>query len=312
MRPSVLSYLEDVVDVESGWSARCPSHKDRVRSLSVRHVNDKTLVKCHKGCTVEEILEAIGQPKQILFDRQIKSEAKKRFVCSYDYKDASGKLVFQKVRWEPKTFSQRRPDGANGWIYDLHGVEPILYRLPDLVRSTGPVYLMEGEKAVDRAWGDGLVATCSPGGAGGGKWSCLNYVFPLKGRDVVLVPDNDDVGREHMSAAAYSLLGVARSIRTITLPVPEKCDYYDMPKGSAAAVSALARDAPLFVPEMSRFFFSAIGSIARAKMMAKPPANLDEVIGMLQRAASSLNDESQDQILSMLIGRLHLYMARKQ
>ena len=38
-----------------------------------------------------------------------------RFVRAYDYVDESGVLLFQVVRWEPKTFSQRHPDGRGGW-----------------------------------------------------------------------------------------------------------------------------------------------------------------------------------------------------
>jgi DNA primase len=38
-------------------------------------------------------------------------ETKKKIVKTYDYKDEAGNLLFQVVRYEPKDFRQRRPDG---------------------------------------------------------------------------------------------------------------------------------------------------------------------------------------------------------
>ena len=40
---------------------RCPAHQDRHPSLSVRELDDGTLlVFCHAGCSTEDVLEAIG------------------------------------------------------------------------------------------------------------------------------------------------------------------------------------------------------------------------------------------------------------
>ena len=36
-------------------------------------------------------------------------------VATYDYINAGGELVFQVVRYDPKDFRQRRPDGNGGW-----------------------------------------------------------------------------------------------------------------------------------------------------------------------------------------------------
>ena len=45
----------------TGWSARCPAHEDRRPSLSVTEGDDgRALVRCHAGCTVDAICEAIG------------------------------------------------------------------------------------------------------------------------------------------------------------------------------------------------------------------------------------------------------------
>src|SRR5690242_6267989 len=39
------------------------------------------------------------------------------------------RVLFQKVRKEPKRFTQRRPHGKDGWVYKLGDVRRVLYRL---------------------------------------------------------------------------------------------------------------------------------------------------------------------------------------
>src|SRR5215472_9254861 len=51
-----------------------------------------------------------------------KSCLPERVVAAYDYVDEAGKLLYQVVRYEPKKFQQRRPDGKGGWIWNLDGV----------------------------------------------------------------------------------------------------------------------------------------------------------------------------------------------
>lgn len=42
------------------WTASCPAHEDKSASLSIRHVDDKTLIHCFAGCSVHEVVGAIG------------------------------------------------------------------------------------------------------------------------------------------------------------------------------------------------------------------------------------------------------------
>ena len=55
---------------------------------------------------------------------------KGRVVATYDYTDADGKLLYQVLRYEPKDFRQRRPDGNGGWIPKLEE-RRVLYRWPN-------------------------------------------------------------------------------------------------------------------------------------------------------------------------------------
>lgn len=141
----------------------------------------------------------------------------RKIIATYDYKDAKGALLFQVVRWQPKSFSQRRPDGNGRWIWNLHGVRTVLYRLPELASADPqePIFLPEGEKDVDNLARLGVVCATSPMGAG--KWR-VEYSEALRGRKVVLLPDNDQKGKEHMQAVARSLRGVARSVKIVELP----------------------------------------------------------------------------------------------
>jgi hypothetical protein len=149
------------------------------------------------------------------------TKPKGKIVATYDYHAAAGNLLFQVCRMEPKRFLQRRPDGADGWIWNLTGVEPVLYHLPELA-SAALVYEVEGEKDVDRLRSMGLVATCNPMGAG--KWR-KSYNQHLRGKAVVILPDNDKAGKDHAQNVARGLHGIAASVKVIELPgLPEKGD----------------------------------------------------------------------------------------
>ena len=148
-----------------------------------------------------------------------------KIVATYDYRDETGELLMQVVRMEPKTFRQRRPDG-DGWAWRIKDVRVVPYRLPELLAAPeAVVYLVEGEKDADRLATMGLVATCNAGG--GGKWLAAHSEF-LRGRNVVILPDNDGAGVEHAKKATKTLRGIVASLNTIELPgLPEKGDVSD-------------------------------------------------------------------------------------
>ena len=95
-------------------------------------------------------------------------------------------LLFQVVRFEPRDFRQRRPDKRRGWLWNMAGVERVLYRLPKVTKAVVDgvtVYVAEGEKGVAAIEALNRTGTCSPGGAG--KWR-VEYTEWLRGADVVL------------------------------------------------------------------------------------------------------------------------------
>mgnify|MGYP000517641556 CR=1 FL=1 len=146
-------------------------------------------------------------------------------VATYDYCDEAGALVFQVLRYEPKTFRQRRPEGS-GWSWSVKGVRVLPYRLSALLADpAATVFLVEGEKDADRLAALGLVATCNAGGAG--KWKKEHSEF-LRARRVVVLPDNDEAGEKHAQQVERSLRGIAAEVRTLVLPgLPDKGDVSD-------------------------------------------------------------------------------------
>jgi putative DNA primase/helicase len=144
----------------------------------------------------------------------------RQIVKEYRYEDEKGELLYEVVRFTPKGFSQRRPDGNGGYINNIQGVRRVLYKLPQLIATLldVPVIIVEGEKDADRLILEGLSATTNPGGAG--KW-LKEYNEYFRGRHVAILPDNDEPGRRHAEMVAESLYDVAASVKIVELPQRE-------------------------------------------------------------------------------------------
>ena len=217
-----LDSLENVRKDANGWNARCPLHDDAKNSLSVSLGNDgKLLIHCHAGCNTPQILYQCGLTMRELFPDHGRRKSRGEIVAEYDYCDESGKLLFQVVRLKPKNFQQRQPDGKGDWTWSTKGVQKVVYRLPELLAADAsePVFIVEGEKDVDRMRGLGLVATTSAGGGSKGKSKWLkSYNAHFHGRHVVLLPDNDEAGKAHAESIAHNLHGKATTVRILELP----------------------------------------------------------------------------------------------
>jgi hypothetical protein len=155
-----------------------------------------------------------------------------REVAAYDYTDDNGQLLYQAVRFEPKDFRQRRPNSRGGWIWNVKDVRQVPYRLPELIEAIGNehlVFIVEGEKDVDRLRSLGVPATTNAGGAS--KWRDeLNPHF--KDADAVIAVDNDKAGRDHGINVASKLRGIAKRLRVLDLSqfwpqCPNKGDISD-------------------------------------------------------------------------------------
>lgn len=232
----ILSRLEGVHGSGKQYSARCPAHDDKRASLSVSVGEDgKVLFNCHAGCTPQEITRALGLSMEDLFQRSndlptvTRSPAKPHLVAAYQYLSPEG-MRYEKQRFSDKSFRWRQPDGKGGWKYSRQGITPTLYGtgespLPD------HVYFVEGEKDVDNLKARNVAAVSPPDGAKS-KWQ-PQYTEALKGRHVVILPDNDTPGRELAARAAAELHGNAASVKVLNLKkefpeLPEKGDISDI------------------------------------------------------------------------------------
>jgi len=250
---NVLSRLNNVKAFNGYYKASCPAHTDNNPSLSI-WLNDqlKVSMKCHAGCDNLDILPAINLALADLYPQEGKTlvTTKSKIVAVYDYHDIKGNVVHQTVRYEGKEFKQRRP-GKNGeLIWSLKGIEPMLYRLPELVQAVSAgetVFVVEGEKDVDNAREHlGIPATTAPMGAG--SWRDSHTQF-LEGAHVILIPDNDPEGINHIKDVASRLSGVAASVKLVELPdLPHKgdiSDWIDM-GGTTNKLQELVNNTPLY------------------------------------------------------------------
>lgn len=237
----VLQHFEHVKPSGRGkWMARCPAHEDRNPSLSISEKDGKTLLNCHAGCSVESIVSAVGLQMSDLFNDGPKTQ--RQIVATYDYTDESGALLYQTVRYEPKDFRQRRPDGKGEWIWSLGNTRRVLYRLPEVLKARC-VVIVEGEKDADTGRQLGLAFTCNPHGSAG-KWK-PEYSGLLKRKRVVVIADADAPGVAHARDVVRSLVGVAECVRLIeALPQAKDLSEWIEKGGTREQLDSLIREAP--------------------------------------------------------------------
>jgi hypothetical protein len=192
-------------------------------SVKLNVKGDDIVVYSHSDDDVivckDHVRKKLGLPPFTPKKKTNGKDTRKDVVARYDYCDEAGELLFQVIRFEPKTFRQRKPDDTpGGWRWKLGDVRRVLYKLPELIEGIAaghPVFIVEGEKDVLALNKLGTVATTNPGGAG--KWR-PEFSEALRGADVVLVPDNDDAGWDHVNQIGAQLHGVAARVRVLMLP----------------------------------------------------------------------------------------------
>lgn len=288
-----LSRLKGVKAQNGGeYICKCPAHDDRTASLCVKDGDKGIVLHCQAGCSTDAVLASMGLKMADLFREPVHRERRSpsaqqkiqsstaqssapemkgappekknalEFVCAYDYCDEAGKLLFQACRYmDPesgkKTFRLRQPDpeARGGWRYNRKGARLVLYKLTqvlDAIREGKPVYIVEGEKDADNLAKLGLVATTNAMGAG--KWQD-SYGDSLEGaKDVYIIPDNDEVGREHAKTVARSAVKRAKSVKILDLTkvcprLPSKGDITDFYKllgreGGDHALNRLIAETP--------------------------------------------------------------------
>jgi hypothetical protein len=196
-------------------------------------------------------------------------------MTGYEIRDAAGELVALHERIDSpngKRFVWRQPDGTKG----LNGTP--LADLPlygiNLLGSKATVVITEGEKACDALITAGVQAVGTVTGAA----TCpgREALADLTGRDVVLWPDCDDVGRAHMEKVAAGLVGIAATVRLIDWPdAPEHGDAADYEGNPWDLIDSAASVGP-----------AALSYRTLADIDDAPPAPL--ILGLLEPTGPTL------------------------
>jgi hypothetical protein len=226
------------------------------------------ILKCFAGCIRKTICAALGISERDLYVESNESEPVYRrksnfeILCIYPYKDAEGNLLFEKLRMrqfksdDPKCLIRRTIEGVNlwgkyaGWFekkqYKWERIKKandpdkqpspsarwfdtcpkVLFRLPEILSLPKDSLLLyvEGEKDVETAGRLGFNATTAGSAT---SWKS-EFADDLAGFDLVIIPDNDDSGRNCAAAVARDCFGKAARIRVVELPgLPVKGDLSD-------------------------------------------------------------------------------------
>jgi hypothetical protein len=224
-------------------------------------------------------------------------EKSKVVVATYDYRDADGALLYQVVRYQPKCFRQRRPDGNGGWIWNLTDVKRVPYRLPEMIDDDQAViFQCEGEKDVGRLLDLGLCATTVNGGA---RWT-PELAEHFRNREIVVLPDFDSKGVKRALEAANALQDVAQSIRVVVLPGLDGAtknrdvsDWLDRDAGNAERFADIWRAAPLWTPGLEVEGMAAAAAVNAKETGADATSEIHRPLivvqaGALQQTASDV------------------------
>lgn len=234
------------------YRAQCPGHDGDGLNLSFTDGEKDLVVTCHShGCEFREIMEAVDRATGQQWKRKpngTHAPGGPQVVARYSYTDEKRNVLYQVWRYSPKTFKPHTLNERNEWVPALpKNVRRVLYRLPDLMEAdpAQPVFICNGEKAVDLLRKRGLVATCSQGGESI-KWRDYpQYTAALKGRFCVVLQDNDEPGDRHTKEVFAALTEAGIKAKKLLLPsLPEGGDVVDWLEAGATTEELLEEAKP--------------------------------------------------------------------
>ena len=280
-----LSRLKNVKQTgPNQYIASCPTRPDKHPSLSISIGKDgQIIIYDHGGESVENILRAMGLTMHDLYPDS-SSASQRSIKAVYPYLNEQGELLGEKIRFEPKSFVWRKRATDGDWDYHRPSDVPP-YNLPTLVRAK-TIFLVEGEKDVDTLKKHGLPATCLPDGSMHGKWPAKYSRF-FGGKDVLIIPDNDEVGQTYAKSAQKALDSVAERSQMVDLrqfwsDIPEKGDVTDyVTAKGAVAVDMLKRYIEQAENQM----------VATTLPVSTTPAQIEEIVPKVLKTAEDFCDQ---------------------
>lgn len=155
------------------------------------------------------------------------SRAARGLWVFYRYRDANGIERYQILRTPDKQFLFRHLSADGDWIWNGDGVPRLLYKL-HAIQELPFAFIPEGEKDCNTLWSHGLPAVTNPGGAGKWRDRYTRQLIAAGVGHVVILPDNDEPGREHARMVARSCRLLDVETRVVRLPdLPPKGDVTD-------------------------------------------------------------------------------------
>lgn len=216
---------------------RCPAHDDKHASLTITKGRKCTLFYCHAGCSVDNILQAVGlEKKNTFYDTEprsqnwkvyIESREKRRIEAVYTYVSINGAYAFTKIRLEGKKLLYGKLENDR-FTYGIgregrksyKAIYGSVQALKKAVSEGRPIFIPEGEKDVDTLTKQGYTAFTY---GGVNDWQS-DFATLVQGAEVYVLADNDEPGKRVANTILNDIQTVAKSARVI-VPTP------DIPKG---------------------------------------------------------------------------------
>jgi hypothetical protein len=202
---------------EGSVRATCPAHDDRDPSLQASKWFGPSgwvvSVRCHAGCQKLAVLRELGLSYRDLYYGARGVRVKRVIDAVYPYLDVNGTVVAEKVRFYPKSFRWRVTDASGKERWDLDGIEPPIYNLPELIEARR-VIKVEGERAVDFLRQRGFMATCGSAGASTWRPEWTQSLWECGCEELIVLEDNDPAGKRHardVAGAVYGFAGATQS-----------------------------------------------------------------------------------------------------
>ena len=163
----------------------------------------------------------------------------------YPYLGEKGKRYGEVLRSEysdgSKSYYVINADGRKAAFYDENGLTPLynLNFLLDPKKTT--IFIVEGEKAADlghKVFAKVPTAQFTCWASGSNNWKKANFA-PILKKKIILIPDNDGVGRKAMLEVGAYLKGLkAEDVSVVSYPTdskPEKWDIGDLAADTPAS-----------------------------------------------------------------------------
>jgi 5S rRNA maturation endonuclease (ribonuclease M5) len=214
---------------------RCPFHEDKnpscFVSLKKRCYDCKACTKPDGSGTLRKLIGKLtgdttaGTIEHIARGRGAEvhyREPKSTAIAVYEYRNVGGQLLKQVRRFPndkqgKRHISQRRPTDK-GWVSDVEGIGPVLYNAHLLV-TAGTVVIVEGEKDADTVTNLHLAgrggATIGVTSGGAASWH-PKLAKLLRGKVVIVMPDNDPAGEDYALAVRTSLDAQCIEYKTVS------------------------------------------------------------------------------------------------